>query len=86
MKLRDFIKEKIGEYCEVSVINDQSMLKKHLMLSSLDYVRLIIDLEDEYQTELPEELQVLDQDKSLEQFVKEIEDFLEQEKRSLKTK
>lgn len=80
MKLRDFIKEKIGEYCEVSVINDQSMLKKHLMLSSLDYVKLIIDLEDEYQTELPEELQVLDQDKSLEQFVKEIEDFLEQEK------
>ena len=60
----------------MSVVDDQNMLKKDLMISSLDYVRLIIDLEDEYQTELPEELQVLDHDVSFEQFVKEIEDFL----------
>lgn len=71
------MKDKIIEYVinaakEVSVdktkkIEKSTLLKKDLMISSLDFVKILISVEGYLEIELPEELLLYDFDTSIEQ-------------------
>ena len=76
------MKDKIIEYVinapkEVSVdktkkIEKSTLLKKDLMISSLDFVKILISVEGYLEIELPEELLLYDFDTSIEQLADDI--------------
>ena len=81
MDMEKYIIEQIISICglEETDFNVEMMLKKDLMISSLDYVRLIASVEDDYQIELPYELQIYEEDMSIEELCDAIRKTIEEE-------
>jgi acyl carrier protein len=77
--MQDVIIEIIKEICLIET--DDSILEKmfrtDLMLSSLDYIKIVTLIEDELNIELPDEILVVEEDFSVSNFIERIKEVME---------
>lgn len=72
----DIIKEICLIETKESIID--KYLRADLMISSLDYVKLVTLVEDELDVELPDEILVVEEDLTVSDFITRIKDIMEE--------
>ncbi len=74
VSLKSEIKTIFTKYTKTAL--DDTMLFEELEMDSLIYVQMIVELEELFHCEFPDELLLLENEKTIEEFIKEIDDFL----------
>lgn len=78
--MQEIIVDIIKEICLIET--DESIVDKYLradlMISSLDYVKLVTLVEDELDVELPDEILVVEEDFTVSDFITRIKDIMEE--------
>ena len=75
-KIEDIIKEICLIETDESIVD--KYLRADLMISSLDYVKLVTLVEDELDVELPDEILVVEEDFTVRDFIIRIKDIMEE--------
>lgn len=87
VRFKSEIKTIITKYTKTAL--DDSMRFEELEIDSLVYVQMIVELEELFHCEFPDKfLLLLENEKTIEEFIKEIDDFLvtHQEKAYIKSR